>query len=115
MAEAEANEEEDGTESKAEAAGEAGGARSLHLPPAAAATRLGYEDCNATGSFALDSATGARTPVSYAPHEALSPELARTMVPYESLRAFETSDGRGWGACCASAIGKGEVIVEAVG
>ena len=68
------------------------------------------EDCNATGNFLLADAAGARTPVSYAPHE----ELA-VSVDYESLRAFETADGRGWGACCATAIGKGDVVVEAIG
>lgn len=85
------------------------------LPPADAARRLGYEDCNALGNFTLDDETGTRTPIAYAPHEALSAELACRVVPYESLRAFETDDGRGWGVCCTAAIRKGDVIVEAIG
>lgn len=90
------------------------GAPQCFLSPAAAATRLGYEDCHALGNFRVDE-SGARTPIQYAAHEALSEELTRRMVPYDSLRAFETADGRGWGACCATAICKGDVVVEAVG
>ena len=91
------------------------------LSPAAAAARLGYEDCHALGCFKIledSSSTGGsvrRTPVAYAAHEALPTELSRTLVDYQSLRAFETTDGRGWGVCCATAIGKGDLVVEAIG
>ena len=37
------------------------------------------------------------------------------MVEYDSLRAFETEDGRGWGLCCAKGLARGDVVVEAVG
>ena len=53
--------------------------------------------------------------MSYAPHEALSIEYARRVVDYESLRAFATRDGRGWGLCCAKGLARGAVVVEAVG
>ena len=89
--------------------------RGPFLDPVAAACRLKYDDCNAFGNFALDHVTGLRTPVLYSAHEALPDELARKTIPYESLRAFETNDGRGWGACCAMAINKGDVVVEAIG
>ena len=84
------------------------------LPPSAAAAHIGYDDCSSLGNFVLDGATG-RSPIAYAPHEELSDELASKRVPYESLRAFETLDGRGWGACCTAAISKGAVVVEAIG
>ena len=83
------------------------------LTPAAAAARLGYTDVNS--SFFRDDATGARTAVTYAAHEQLPSELSSKMVPYESLRAFETTDGRGYGVCCTRALQKGDLIVEAVG
>ena len=83
------------------------------LTPAAAAARLGYTDVNS--SFFRDDATGARTAVTYAAHEQLPPELSSRMVPYESLRAFETTDGRGYGVCCTRALQEGDLIGEYVG
>lgn len=90
--------------------------RPASLPPAAAAAALGYEDVNATGCFSLvaDGLNGTRrVPVQYTPAERLGAQVE--LVPYESLRAFETSGGRGWGARCEVPIREGAVVVEAVG
>ena len=102
--------------------GEGGGASSgpagieaRCLPPPAASARLGYEDCNAVGSFALSPCGTRRVAVKYSQREALSAELAEKVVEYDSLRAFETEDGRGWGLCCAKGLARGDVVVEAVG
>ena len=86
-----------------------------YLQPAEAAALLGYEDVNALGCFAVESADGARVPVAYGAHEMLSAAHESGRVEYASLRAFETTDGRGWGACCSRPIPKGAVVVEAVG
>ena len=36
-------------------------------------------------------------------------------MEYGKLRAFETSDGRGWGLCCARCLRRGDVVVEVDG
>ena len=86
-----------------------------YLRPATAAARIGYEDVQELGNFRLSPCGRERLPLSYAPHEALSIEYARRVVDYESLRAFETRDGRGWGLCCAKRLARGAIVVEAVG
>ena len=88
-----------------------------YLRPAEAASRLGYKDVNATGNFFLDpSPSASQAPQRRMPASRAHDELPTTMerVPYDSLRAFETSD-RGWGVCCASPIHAGQVVVEALG
>ena len=37
------------------------------------------------------------------------------VVPYESLRAFNSGGGKGWGVCCTLPIKKGQVVGEAYG
>lgn len=87
-------------------------AHGARLTPREAAAAIGYEDIEALGSF-IQHQDGSREAMPIADSEQLSPD--HVVLPYDELRAFKTSDGRGWGLQCAVPIARGTVVVEAKG
>ena len=82
----------------------------VFLRPDRAAEALGYDDINSMGSFVLENDT--RRFVDSGP---LPMRMLRRYTEYDTLRAFDTGALRGWGACCAEEIRKGDIVIEAVG
>ena len=94
-----------------EAAGQAvANRRGRLLEPPQAARTLDYEEV--TGNFWLQP-DGSRTAVERVAADELPGDV--DLVDYSSLRAFNTGNKKGWGACCEKPIRKGQVITEATG
>ena len=77
------------------------------LCPQDAAREIGYEDV--ARSF-IRSSDGTRVALQFTPEE--EPPPGSTVLEYASLRAFHTTDGRGWGLNCVEPIMAGTFVVE---